>query len=67
MIKGGNIRHKPGPQGVEMNVPDELEEIAFLLANDRFVTVLKKMADALVTTIEADSIPRQQTAHERSE
>jgi hypothetical protein len=58
MIKGGHIRNKPGPQGVEMNVPDELEEVAVFLANDRFVTILKKMADALVTTIEADSIPR---------
>lgn len=67
MIEGGHVRHKPGPQGVEMNVPDELEEVAVLLANDRFVTVLEKMTDALVTTIEADSIPRQQTAHERSE
>jgi hypothetical protein len=33
MIKGGNIRHKPGTQGIEMNVPDEFEEIAVFLAN----------------------------------
>jgi len=64
MIKSGNIRHRPGPQGIEMNVPDKFEEVSVLLANDRFVTVLEKMADALVTTIETDGIPRQQTAPE---
>ena len=32
--------------GIEMNVPNEFFEIAVLLADDRFVTVLEKVTGA---------------------
>jgi hypothetical protein len=42
----------PGFQRIEVNVGFQLLKVSILLANDRFVAVLEKMTDSLMTSVE---------------
>ncbi len=50
-----------------MDIPDQLLKVFVLLAYERFVPVLKKVATALMPEIEVDGMPRQEPPHERRE
>ncbi len=65
--QGLEIRYKFPPKGIKMNVSDKFSEIEVFLADDRFITVLKKLAVAFVPAVEGNGIPRQQFPHERRE
>lgn len=52
-------------QGVEVNVPDQFEEIGFFLADDGAVAILEEVPGAIVSEIEVDGIAGKQTAHEQ--
>ena len=47
-----------------MNVPDELEEVFILLAQDRFVSVLEQVSAPLMPEVEKYSVPGQKPLHE---
>jgi hypothetical protein len=47
-----------------MNVTDKFFEIYILLANNGLVSVLKKLPMPLMTSIECNCIPGQQSAHQ---
>ena len=51
-------------KGLEMDAPDQFQEVGTLFTDGRFVTVLKKMAISFVPLIEADRIARHQAAHD---
>ncbi len=46
-----------------MNVADQFQQICFLLADNRFVSILKKMPVSLMTFIEVDRITGQDFTH----
>ena len=48
-----------------MNISDQLQQICLLLAEDRFVPVLKQMTMSLVTPVESYCISGQQSPHHR--
>jgi hypothetical protein len=48
-----------------MDVAHQLQQIGILLAEDEFITVLKKMPAAPVATVEAYRIPGKQPLHDR--
>ena len=45
------------PQGVEMNIADQLKKIRFFLTNNRFVAILEEMTAAVMAQVEDDCIP----------
>jgi len=53
--------------GIQMNVTNQLQEIWFFLADDRFIAVLKQVAGSPMANIEIDCIAGQQTAHDQAE
>ncbi len=63
-VEGGKIRHEPGPQRIEMDVAHQFEQVGILLADDRFVAVLKKVPRALMAAIEIEGIAGEKSAHE---
>jgi hypothetical protein len=50
-------------QRIEMNVANQLQKIDILLAQDRFIAVLKQMTDPAVPPIEAAGISAQNPPH----
>jgi hypothetical protein len=51
-IEGMEVSKYPCAERIEMNIPDQFEQVRFLLAQDGFVAVLKKMARPLMTLVE---------------
>ena len=49
-----------------MNITDQLQKIGIFLAQDRFVSILKKMADSFMTTIKIYRMTGEQSPHNRS-
>ena len=50
------IADEPRPQGIQVNVSDELEKIRLVFAENRPEAVLEQVTDALVTAIEDDGM-----------
>jgi len=46
-----------------MDITDQLQEIGFVFANDRFVAILKEMPISPVTAVEGDGITGHETSH----
>ncbi len=44
--EGLQIRHKPRPEGIQVNVAHQLQKVGFFLAQNRLVPVLKKSGRA---------------------
>ena len=61
----GIIVNDPGPQRVEMDIGHQLPGISVLLAENRFVAVLKKVPVAAIPAAEAHRIAGQKPAHDR--
>lgn len=57
----------PGAQRIEMDIANQFEQIGILIADYRFVAILKQMPAALVPHVENDGIAGQQTTHEMAE
>lgn len=47
-----------------MDVPDKFTQVGFLLAENRFVAVLKQMTVSTVAAVERNSISGQQSPHD---
>jgi hypothetical protein len=56
-----------GPQRIEMNISNQFEKVVFLVANNRLVPVLEKMAGAMVPEVEGHCVPGQKSPHEISQ
>lgn len=56
--------HQAGPQGVEVDVADQLKQVKVFLADDGLVTVLEKMAGSLMAKVEDHRIAGQKPQHE---
>jgi hypothetical protein len=48
-----------------VDVADKFQEIGILLAENRFITVLKQMTMTIVSSVEGHSIARQESSHYR--
>jgi len=57
------VLHQFGPQGVEMDVADQFEEIRIFFADDGFVAVLEEMACAFVSFVEGHGVSGHEAAH----
>ena len=62
-IEGSEIFNHVRAERIEMNIPDQFEQVWFFLAEDRFVAVLKKVVEPLVTLVERDGIAGEQPSH----
>ena len=47
-----------------MNIADEGEEVCLFFTEDRFVTILKQMARATVSSVEVLGVPREEFPHD---
>jgi hypothetical protein len=52
-----------GPKRIQMDVANQFEEIGVLLAQDRFISVLKKVPGTLVASVVIDCIPGEKSLH----
>jgi len=52
--------HQAAPDGIQMDVPGQLQQIRVLFADDGLVPILKQTAVPLVPPIEIDHIPGEQ-------
>ena len=59
-----DIAHKVRPQRVQMDIADQVLEIAVLLAQDRFVAILKKLPVPSIFPVKPGRVPGEQAAHE---
>ena len=54
-------------QGIKVDVTNEFQQIRIFFTDNGFVSVLEKVAQALVSFVESHSIAGHQTAHEFAE
>ncbi len=66
-VESGEIRYQTGPQRIKVDVADQFEEIGILLADDRFVPVLKKLARPMMLPVEIEGVAGKESAHEGSQ
>jgi hypothetical protein len=62
-IKRCEALYHASPQGIQVQVAHEFEEVRFLLNQHRFVPTLDERADAAVSPIERTGIARHQLPH----
>jgi hypothetical protein len=58
------ILNHPSSQRIQVNVSHEFQQVRILLANNRFVTILEEVATPLMSLIEINGMPGQQTLHD---
>jgi hypothetical protein len=61
--QGAQIGDDGRPEGIEVEVPDEFEEIRLFLHHDGLLAVLEEMACAPIAAIEASSVAGEQRPH----
>jgi len=66
-VQSGQIRNHSGPERIQVNVTNQLLQIGLFLAYDGFIPVLQQMPMPLVTAVETDYIPGQQSPHQSGE
>ena len=57
-IQAGKIVDQARPEWIEVNVTDQFLEIDLLIAKDRFVAVLEKVAFPFVSAVVIDGVSR---------
>lgn len=62
-VQPGKIRLETGSQGIQMNVAYQFPQGGVLLAQNRFIAVLKQLAVPFVAPVEADNIAGQQPSY----
>ena len=55
--------HQTGPQGVEVNVAGQLQQIGLVLTDNGFVPVLEQVTESLIAVVEVHNISREQLPH----
>ena len=66
-VQGAGIREDLGPHGIQMEIPDQLQEVRRFLHDDGRVAVLEQVADPLVAAIERAGVAREEAAHAAGE
>ena len=64
VLKFRHGSYEPSPQGIQMNIADQLLEIGLLVTHDGFITVLKEMPMSAMAPIIGDGIAGEQAPHE---
>ncbi len=62
-IERAQVRHHLGPEGVQVEVADQLQEVPFRLHHHRHVPVLEEVAHPLVAPVEGSGIAGEERAH----
>lgn len=57
----------PCPEGIQVDVADEVKQVGLLLAEYRLVAVLEKMTVAIVPSVKGACVTGQNATHHRSE
>jgi hypothetical protein len=63
----GEVLRQSGPQRIEVDVTDQLQEVGVLLADDGLIAILEEMARPVVSQVEINGVPGKEPAHERPE
>ncbi len=66
-IQFAEVRDDLRAQRIEVEIPDELQEVRFLLHHDGLVPVLEEVAHPLVAAIEGPGVPGEQGPHAPSQ
>jgi len=56
MIQFVKAFHHAGPQGIQVNISDQLQQIRFFLTDNGLVPILEEVTGSLVVAIERDGI-----------
>ena len=62
-VERGEIGQHLRPEGIQVEVANEFEEVRLLLHHDGLVPILKEMADAVMAAIEGAGVAREERAH----
>jgi hypothetical protein len=62
-VQSLQVFYKAGTDGVQMDIAHEFKHVRFFIAQDRFISILKKVAMSTVTPIERDGIPCEEPTH----
>jgi hypothetical protein len=63
-VQGFEIVHQMRSDGVQVDVANQLQEVGFLFDHDGLEAVLEEVAGAVVTSVEADRIAGEESAHQ---
>jgi hypothetical protein len=58
------VLNQPGPEGIQMDVTNELLKISVFVTDDRFIAILKEMAVPAMAEVIGDGIAGQEPTHE---
>jgi hypothetical protein len=58
---------RSGPEGIQVQVADKLEEVRFFLYSHRLVPVLEEVPDAFVAPVKGAGISGEEAAHGSAE
>lgn len=65
--KGAQVSDDSGAKGVKVEIPDEFQEIDFLIDHDRLVPILEQIASPLVAAVELAGVASQERSHTAAE
>ena len=66
-IEGGERRKHLRPEGIQVEIADEFQEIRLLLHHDGLVPILKEMAGPVVPPVEGPGVPGEEAPHAAGE
>jgi hypothetical protein len=58
------VRYHFSAHGIEVDIPDQSQEIVVFIAEDGFVTILEEMPGSAIATIEIQGVPGEQFSHD---
>jgi hypothetical protein len=64
-VQRPEVLRQPGPHRIEVEIAHQLEQVRFLLAQDRFVAILEEIPVAVMATVEDPCVSRQDASHDR--
>jgi hypothetical protein len=63
-VQGLQVANEFGPEGIEVDVTNHLQEIGVFLAEDRLIPVLKEGTESSMTPVVSDGVAGQEPSHE---
>jgi hypothetical protein len=64
-VQRTEVLPQSGPQGIEVEITHQLEQVRFFLAQDGLVAILKEIPVAAVAAVERPRVSGQDAAHDR--
>lgn len=62
-VEGIHVLNDSGPQRVQVDIPQQFQQIGIPVADDGFIAILKQVADPVVAQVKGNGITSQQAAH----